>query len=109
MSYQNIDEQNFKQILGQQLGQVEGILRSKIKTALKVLINKFKQRVIDNATGILTERLAPNVCDRTNDIQNGIEAINGFLFEIQDKVYLFLNPYLPVLVFLLTLLLNLVI
>ena len=87
-TFLNIPTDKFKEILGQQLGQVKGILRAKIKSAIRVLINKFKQRAIESATQNVVERLAPNLCEKTDDIKTGVsqvtdiactEATNAFI------------------------------
>ena len=85
-TFLNIPEGKFKEILGQQLGQVEGILRAKIKSGIRVLINKFKQRAIEAATSNVIERLAPNLCEKTDDIKNGVSQISDFSEAISSKL-----------------------
>ena len=45
----NVPEPKFKEILAAQMGQVKGIFKSRIKAAKKILLNKFKQRLLDTA------------------------------------------------------------
>lgn len=85
-TFLNIPEGKFKEVLGQQLGQVEGILRAKIKSGIRVLINKFKQRAIEAATSNIVERLAPNLCEKTDDIKTGIGQITDFSESISSKL-----------------------
>ena len=77
-TFLNIPSDKFKEIIGQQLGQVKGILRAKIKSAIRVLINKFKQRAIEAATQNIVERLAPNLCEKTDDIKTGVSQVTDF-------------------------------
>ena len=85
-TFLNIPTDKFKEILGQQLGQVKGILRAKIKSAIRVLINKFKQRAIESATQNVVERLAPNLCEKTDDIKTGVSQVTDFGEAISSKL-----------------------
>ena len=77
-TYVNIDEAKLKEHLNKQLGQLWGIIKSKADQALRVLIQKFKQRALQTATRSVIQRLSPSLCDQTSDIAKGVEQVNDF-------------------------------
>ena len=77
-TYVQIDEAKLKEHLNKQLGKLWGIIKSKAKQALRVLIQKFKQRALQTATRAVIQRLSPSLCDQTSDISKGVEQVNDF-------------------------------
>ena len=53
-----VPDPNFKAILASQMGNVKGIFKARIKQAKRILLNKFKQRLLDTATQKVVERLS---------------------------------------------------
>ena len=84
--YTQIPEDTLKENINKQLGKLKGIIKNKGKQALKTLIRRFKQRAIESATSAVVQRLAPSLCENTDDIAKGVEQTNDFLQGVSDAL-----------------------
>ena len=98
-STSNVPEPNFKAILAAQMGNVKGIFKARIKQAKRILLNKFKQRLLDTATQKVVERLSPNLCQKIGDIEQGqnqisdvINSLNQSLDRVSNLAQTILGP-----------------
>ena len=98
-STSNVPEPNFKAILAAQMGNVKGIFKARIKQAKRILLNKFKQRLLDTATQKVVERLSPDLCQKIGDIEQGqnqisdvINSLNQSLDRVSNLAQTILGP-----------------
>lgn len=82
----NVPEPKFKEILGAQMGQVKGIFKSRIKAAKKILLNKFKQRLLDTAQQKVIERLAPDLCEKIDEVKDAQNQIADLIGKLNDSL-----------------------
>ncbi len=85
-TYVQIDEAVLKAHINKQLGKLWGIIKSKAKQALRVLIQKFKQRALLTATRAVVQRLSPSLCEKTSDIAKGVEQVNDFAQSVSNNL-----------------------
>lgn len=84
--YTQIPEDTLKEKINKQLGKLKGIIKNKGRQALKTLIRRFKQRAIESATSLVVQRLAPTLCENTDDIAKGVEQTNDFLQGVSNSL-----------------------
>ncbi len=84
--YTQIPEDTLGAKINKQLGKLKGIIKNKGRQALKTLIRRFKQRAIESATSLVVQRLAPSLCENTDDIAKGVEQTNDFLQGVSNSL-----------------------
>ena len=79
-----MEKTNLKEKIGVAIGRAKGNIVSKFKESKQVILNKMKAVILQVATGAITEKVSPSICERMDSVSSLQDRLNDFAGKIGD-------------------------
>ena len=75
---------SLKEKIGVAIGKAKGNIVAKFKESKQVILNKMKAVILQVATGAISEKVSPSICERMDSVNSLQDRLNDFASKIGD-------------------------